>query len=235
MSRNEHYDELDRAVAAVTEEPIDQAIIASAAARVWERLSRAGAPAGAQGSAQGEERGNAPASPLATGAGLRGCADFQSMIPAYLRGELTPARALLIEDHTRSCVPCRRALRQAREARGRDQLRSNQLPGRDPAPSDQSFGRDPAPSARSRRMPSLAPRIRWAAAAALAAALGAGMLWLAQQILPPWAARAWPGWRGSKAACTGSPERAAFPSAQATPWREERRSAPPRTRGPWCA
>lgn len=167
MSRNEHNDELDRAVAAVTGEPIDQAIIASAAARVWERLSRAGAPAGTQGGAQAEERGNALASLPAAGAGLRGCADFQSMIPAYLRGELTPARALLIEDHTRGCVPCRRALRQAREAR-----------------FSLSPGSAPAPSVHSRRMPSLAPRLRWAAAAALAAALGAGVLWLAQQVLP---------------------------------------------------
>jgi ferric-dicitrate binding protein FerR (iron transport regulator) len=197
MSRNEHNDELDRAVAAVTEEPIDQAIIASAAARVWERLSQAGAPAGTQG-AQAEERGNAPASHPAAGAGLRGCADFQSMIPAYLRGELTPARALLIEDHTRGCVPCRRALRQARLALGRDPARSDQSLGRDPALSDQSPGRDPAlsdqlrfnqspgsaPAPPTRSRLTLAPRMRWAAAAALAAALGAGVLWLAQQILP---------------------------------------------------
>ena len=48
---------------------------------------------------------------------IRGCADFQALIPAFVAGELTPARAKLVEDHTRSCVPCRRVLLHARAAR----------------------------------------------------------------------------------------------------------------------
>ena len=56
------------------------------------------------------------APPLRAGS-LHGCDDFQSLIPAFVRGELAPARALLVEDHTRSCVPCRRALREAREGK----------------------------------------------------------------------------------------------------------------------
>ncbi len=106
-------DALDRAVHMIQTDDVDPAVVEAAAARVWERLSQAAA---AEGSA---------AQPLAataheaaeTSHNLRGCEDFQALIPALLRGELTPARALLVEDHTRSCVPCRRALREARDGK----------------------------------------------------------------------------------------------------------------------
>jgi hypothetical protein len=104
-------DALDRAVDQIRAEDVDPAVVEQAAARVWERLSRA---AGAQ--AEPQMAAAAPAAEAAP-ATLRACEDFQSLIPAYLRGELPPARALLVEDHTRSCVPCRRALREAREGR----------------------------------------------------------------------------------------------------------------------
>lgn len=42
------------------------------------------------------------------------CVGFQSRIPAFVAGTLPSAEALLVEDHTRSCVPCRRALIAAR-------------------------------------------------------------------------------------------------------------------------
>jgi ferric-dicitrate binding protein FerR (iron transport regulator) len=103
-------DLLDEAVAQAAQDPDPQQVEA-AAARVWAKLSqeaRAGAPAAAPVMAQAAE---------ASHGGLQGCEDFQALIPAYLRGELSPARALLVEDHTRNCVPCRRALREAREGR----------------------------------------------------------------------------------------------------------------------
>jgi hypothetical protein len=47
------------------------------------------------------------------------CSDFQALIPAYLRGGLNEAKTLLLKDHVTGCVPCRKALKQAREARSR--------------------------------------------------------------------------------------------------------------------
>ncbi len=108
---NKSEDALDRAVAEVHGEEIDPVVAEQAAARVWERLS-----AQASGTAELHASAEPVAEPVAVSAGsLRSCEDFQSLIPAYLRGELSPARALLVEDHTRSCIPCRRALREAKE------------------------------------------------------------------------------------------------------------------------
>lgn len=90
---------VDEAVAAVRERSPSSEEIRAAADRVWERLTREVA---------------APAPSSATVDTIDGCADFQALIPSYLAGELTPARALLLEDHSRECVPCRRALTAAR-------------------------------------------------------------------------------------------------------------------------
>ncbi len=45
---------------------------------------------------------------------LASCDDFQAEIPAYVAGTLPEARALLVGDHTRECLPCRRVLMEAR-------------------------------------------------------------------------------------------------------------------------
>jgi ferric-dicitrate binding protein FerR (iron transport regulator) len=98
-----HSDLLDQAVHQVADDPIDPRQVEEAATRVWARLSQEGAPA------------VQAAAPAPVPGSLHGCEDFQSLIPAYVRGELSTARALLVEDHTRSCVPCRRALREAQQ------------------------------------------------------------------------------------------------------------------------
>lgn len=48
---------------------------------------------------------------------ITSCADFQSLIPAYLSMSLTSSRALLVEDHIRECVACRKAAEAARNPR----------------------------------------------------------------------------------------------------------------------
>ena len=110
-------DLLDEAVHQVADEPIDPREVEAAAARVWARLSQEGAPSLEKTSPAPVIEAAAPAA-----GSLHGCDDFQSLIPAYVRGELSPARALLVEDHTRSCVPCRRALREAREGKAAQTL-----------------------------------------------------------------------------------------------------------------
>ncbi|HEX6863216.1 MAG TPA: FecR domain-containing protein, partial [Thermoanaerobaculia bacterium] len=104
-------DTLDQAIAEVTGEPVDPAVVEQAAARVWERLSQ-GAPV--------HRLEPQPAPAAEVHGSLKGCDDFQALIPAFVRGELPAARALLVEDHTRTCVPCRRALREAREGKAKE-------------------------------------------------------------------------------------------------------------------
>lgn len=52
---------------------------------------------------------------------IRDCSDFQALIPAFLRGGLNDAKTLLLEDHVGECLPCRKALKQARAAQRRPQ------------------------------------------------------------------------------------------------------------------
>src|SRR6185503_3789692 len=108
LFKNDHADLLDDAVSQVAGEPIDPRQIEEAAARVWAKLSQGvplEAPAATAANAPAAFAAISDTAPAAPVAGLNSCDDFQSQIPAYLRGELSPARALLVEDHTRNCVP----------------------------------------------------------------------------------------------------------------------------------
>jgi hypothetical protein len=117
MKNKELDNILDQVTAGIRDEQVDEAKVSVATERVWARVSMdarrmradrpqdAGAPIVGAGiaSAQAEH--------------IEGCADFQTLIPSYLGGKLSEARALLLVDHTHECIPCRKALKQARESR----------------------------------------------------------------------------------------------------------------------
>ncbi len=104
------------------------------------------------------------AAPIAMPESIRGCSDFQALIPAYLGGQLAQARTMLLEDHTRECLPCRRALKDARNG--------NQAVKVAPAKPARSF------------WPSLQlPAIRWAMAAAAVLVLGLASWPFAQRFM----------------------------------------------------
>ncbi|HTS28975.1 MAG TPA: FecR domain-containing protein [Bryobacteraceae bacterium] len=79
--------ELERAVTEIREETPDPAVIEAAASRVWAKISA--------------EAANLPHH-------IRGCADFQALIPDYRAGRLPEARATLLKDHLHTCVTCRK-------------------------------------------------------------------------------------------------------------------------------
>ena len=93
---------LDDVTAEIRNEKLDAAVVAGAAQRVEARL------AGQQAAA---EAGVTPVEHI------RSCDDFRSLIPSYLQGQLSSARTMLLEDHTRECLPCRKALKEARHGR----------------------------------------------------------------------------------------------------------------------
>jgi DNA-binding FrmR family transcriptional regulator len=85
---------LDEAIASVRDDVAPPGAAEAAAARAWERI----APL---------PRGLTPSVEAITG-----CADVLTLVPAHRRGELSAARALLVEDHLRDCVSCRKAFLQ---------------------------------------------------------------------------------------------------------------------------
>ncbi|HEV2802888.1 MAG TPA: FecR domain-containing protein [Pyrinomonadaceae bacterium] len=98
---------IDRSIEAVHHDQPDVRTVDEAAARVWARV------------AAEQQDATVPAAlpVVAPSEYINNCTDFQSLIPSYLRHELTPARALLLEDHTQECIPCRKALKEARTGR----------------------------------------------------------------------------------------------------------------------
>jgi hypothetical protein len=140
MSRNK----LDEAIADMRAKSVDDEVVRAAAKRVFRKVFD---------SAFVPERVER----------IRGCADFQSLIPAYLSDSLTPARLSLFEDHTLHCVDCRRALHDRREADPNANL---------PVSRDIS---------RPRKTTSFLP---WAVAACLAAGLAIGVTGALKGLLP---------------------------------------------------
>ncbi len=109
MKNKELENILDKVTAGIRNEQVDAVVASDATERVWAQLSVAADARGMR--ANLAQAANAPANTI------EGCTDFQSLIPAYLNQKLSEPRALLLVDHTHECIPCRRALKQAREAR----------------------------------------------------------------------------------------------------------------------
>src|ERR1700752_657988 len=101
MKRNSE-EILDKVTAEIRNEKVDSTVVSAAADRVWARVSAAAGEAEFQ---------------MPTVDRIEGCADFQSLIPAYLAGKLSEARSLLLVDHTHECIPCRKAMNDARSRR----------------------------------------------------------------------------------------------------------------------
>src|SRR5258705_6489742 len=103
MKSNNDFDAiLDNATAEIRNEPIASTLVDEAAERVWARLA--------------EETSEVTSKPLVADR-MGNCADFKSLIPAYLTGSLSEARSLLLVDHTHECIPCRKAMKDARSRR----------------------------------------------------------------------------------------------------------------------
>lgn len=108
MKSNNDFDAiLDNTTAEMRNEQVDPSVVNEAAGRVWARLS-VEAAAGSAAQLQTEN----PATDR-----IGSCADFQSLISAYLSGELSEGRSLLLVDHTHECIPCRKAMKDARSRR----------------------------------------------------------------------------------------------------------------------
>lgn len=91
--RHHDFEQLDTVVTGIRHAELDDRAAAAATERVWQRI------------AGGLERP------------IDGCGDYQRLIPDLVAGRLPEARALLVADHTRECVACRRALLEARTGR----------------------------------------------------------------------------------------------------------------------
>jgi len=90
--KNEKF---DRMLSEIRNERINDEVVTRAGERVWNSIS------------------GSPAADLSIHK-LRGCEDFQALIPEYLGQQLPNARALLFQDHIHACVACRHALDRAR-------------------------------------------------------------------------------------------------------------------------
>jgi FecR protein/Putative zinc-finger len=136
----------DDVVREIRDEKVDDTVISAAASRVREQLLACG--------------------PASAGVHIRSCVDFQALIPQYLAGGLSPARRLLLEDHTLECVKCRRALAEAK------------------APAGKVVRMDRRPAVWTR------PEVRWAIAAMLMIGLGVGTTMVLPNLIPAGGSRA---------------------------------------------
>jgi hypothetical protein len=87
MSGKKH-DELDQVISEIRREEIPAEALDQSARRVWQRLE-------------------AGSTILPATEAVRGCGAIRADLPLLKRGELSPARKLIVEDHLRECASCR--------------------------------------------------------------------------------------------------------------------------------
>jgi hypothetical protein len=98
---------LDKVTHDIRDEQLDNSVIEASAGRVWAMISQQAAQNSSSQTSYSEgintmNTNNADQ--------IRGCEDFQSLMPAYIDGKLSTARKLLLEDHSNECIPCRQEL-----------------------------------------------------------------------------------------------------------------------------
>jgi hypothetical protein len=140
---------LEEALSQLREEKMGPAEIADSARQVEARLAEACG-----------DRSAAAASSHR----IAGCQDFQSLIGSYLSGELSAARRTLLEDHSRDCPACRKALWSAQSGH----------PIAPPQTASTEMGRN-----------AWVRPLGWAAAATLLVAFGLFQLGILDRVLGP--------------------------------------------------
>ncbi len=73
---------------------------------------------------------DAPDADVDANATLTSCADYQARMPALVAGTLPEAQRLLVEDHTRECIPCRKHLQAIRAGRAVSDVAGPAAPAR---------------------------------------------------------------------------------------------------------
>lgn len=106
--RNQMNQTLIETAQAIAAERPPAEVEAAAAARVRQALTAAA------GDAAGAD---APDAGVDANATLTSCADYQARMPALVAGTLPEAQRLLVEDHARECIPCRKHLQAVRAGR----------------------------------------------------------------------------------------------------------------------
>lgn len=107
---------IDDAMRGIRDEQIEDSIVNESATRVWARISKQSADGNSMSATSNLGEFNTM-NISNNNEQISGCADFQTLVPAYLDKKLSTARMLLLEDHTNECVACRRALKAERNER----------------------------------------------------------------------------------------------------------------------
>ncbi|MGC2696679.1 MAG: FecR domain-containing protein [Candidatus Angelobacter sp.] len=112
---NDPKEQLEQALAALRADQPENDVMSAAGARVWQRVSQ-------------------EVSSATQAEAIRGCGDVRNLFAQYRGGQLSPARALLVEAHLHDCPACRR------EAENGQRERSMLLPWKQELPQVKNTG-----------------------------------------------------------------------------------------------